>query len=98
MDAINWLTLLGNALWIIGAAAALAAFSYADWQRRLVQPRLSLRQALGRPAFQAGWSLALLLVCAGMALLSDAWWLALLWAVLALAFLYLGSTALLRKE
>ena len=98
MDAINWVSIVGNALWIIGAAAALAALSYADWQRRLAQPPRSLRQALRHRTFQAAWNLALLLVCVGMALLSDVWWMKLLWAALALAFLVLGSTPWLRTR
>jgi hypothetical protein len=98
MTNIDWFGVFSNALWIVGLAVALAAVSYADWQRRLSQPRLSLRQALGQPSFQAAWSLGLLLFCAGLALTGGAWWQTAAWAALALAFLYLGGSAWLRSR
>lgn len=95
-NLIDWFGVFYNALWILGLAIALAAVSYADWRRRLSQPRLSLRQALGQPSFQAAWSLGLLLFCAGLALSRGPWWQTAAWAALALAFLVLGGSALLR--
>lgn len=96
MNDIDWFGVFYNALWILGLAVGLAALSYADWRRRLQQPRLTLRQALAQPAFQAAWSLGLLLFCAGLALSRGPWWQTAAWAALALAFLYLGGSALLR--
>lgn len=98
MSPIDWFGVFYNALWIFGLAVALAAVSYADWRRRLSQPRLSLRQALAQPAFQAAWSLGLLLFCAGLALSGGPWWQTAAWAALALAFLILGGSALLRAR
>jgi hypothetical protein len=95
---IDWFGVFYNALWILGLAVALAAVSYADWRRRLSQPRLTLRQALSQPAFQAAWSLGLLLFCAGLALSRGPWWQTVAWAALALAFLYLGGSALLHAR
>ena len=96
MSNIDWFGVFSNGLWILGLAVGLAALSYADWRRRLSQPPLTLRQALGQPAFQAAWSLGLLLFCAGLALVSEPWWQAVAWAALAVAFLYLGGSAWLR--
>ena len=93
MSNIDWFGVMSNGLWIFGLAIALAAVSYADWRRRLNEPRLSLRQALGQPSFQAAWSLGLLLFCVGLALTSTVWWQTAAWAALALAFLYLGGSA-----
>ncbi len=98
MSNIDWFGVFSNALWVLGLATALAAVSYADWRRRLAQPRLTLRQALGQPTFQAAWSLGLLLVSAGLALASEPLWQTALWAVLALAFLFLGGSALRRAR
>ncbi len=107
MSNIDWFGVFSNGLWILGLAVALAAVSYADWRRRLNEPRLSLRQALGQPAFQAAWSLGLLLFCAGLGLLlfcaglaltSDVWWQTIAWAALALAFLYLCGSAWLQSR
>ncbi len=97
-SSIDWFGVFYNGLWIFGLAVALAAVSYADWRRRLSQPRLSLRQALGQPTFQAAWSLGLLLFCAGLALSGGPWWQTIAWTALALAFLFLGSSALLRAR
>lgn len=96
MSNIDWFGVFSNGLWILGLAVALAAFSYADWRRRLNDPRLTLRQALGQPTFQAAWSLGLLLFCAGLAMTSDAQWQTVAWTVLALVFLYLGGSAMLQ--
>lgn len=98
MSSIDWFGVFRNALWILGLAIALASVSYADWRRRLYQPPMGLRSALGQPSFQAAWSLGLLLFCAGLALSDGPWWQTLAWAALALAFLYLGGSALLRAR
>ncbi len=98
MSGIDWFGVLSNALWILGLAVALATVSYVDWRRRLSQPQPSLRRALGQPAFQAAWSLGMLLFCAGLALSGGPWWQTAAWAALAVAFLYLGGTAWLRSR
>ncbi|MFZ2489162.1 MAG: hypothetical protein WAZ19_13700 [Anaerolineae bacterium] len=90
---IDWLGVFNNALWIVGLAVALAAVSYADWQRHVSPVKRSLREALALPSFQIVWSLGLLLFCVGLALTSHVWWQMVLWALLALAFLYLGVDA-----
>jgi hypothetical protein len=95
---IDWFGVFSNGLWILGLAIALAAVSYADWRRKLSQPRLTLRQALSHPSFQMAWSLGLLLFCAGLALTSALGWQTAAWGVLALAFLLLGGSAWLQAH
>lgn len=98
MSNIDWFGVFYNALWIFGLAIALATISYADWRRHLCQPPLRLRQALAQPAFQAAWCLGLLFFCAGLALSGGPWWQSAAWAALAIAFLYLSGSALLRAR
>lgn len=90
---IDWYGVLRNALWIVGLATALAAFSYTDWQRSLQTPKPSLRQALGSAGFQAAFSLGMVLFCAGLALGSDRVWEIVAWAVLGLLFAWQGISA-----
>lgn len=96
MNAIDWFSLFPTGLWVLGLASALAAVSYADWRRRLNQPRRTLRQALAAPSFQGAWSLGMALFCAGLALGGGPWWQTAVWAALTLAFVALGGSALLR--
>lgn len=90
---IDWYGLFHNALWVLGLAIALASLSYTDWRRRTAEPRQSLRHALGRPGFQAVFSLGMVLFCAGLALGGDAWWQMAGWAILAAAFAWLAFTS-----
>jgi hypothetical protein len=91
---IDWFGVFRNALWICGLALALAAFSYADWRRRVQAPRQSLGRALEGPWFRAAFSLGLTLVCAGLALGGGPWWAVALWAGLGLLCLGQGLAAL----
>lgn len=91
---IDWLGVFRNALWILGLALALAAFSYADWWRRVQVPKQSLGKALEGPWFRAVLGLGLALFCAGLALGGGPWWVVVLWTGLGLLFLGQGVTAL----
>ncbi len=62
---IDWWNVFSNALWISGAALALATLSYASWQASVEHQRL--RAALKRPSFQIALNSAGVLFCAGMA-------------------------------
>ncbi|MBI5567050.1 MAG: hypothetical protein HY870_19290 [Chloroflexi bacterium] len=62
---IDWWAVFSNAIWISGAALALAAMSYASWQASIDGQRL--RQALGRPAIQAVLNIAGALFSLGLA-------------------------------
>ena len=88
---IDWLNVFYNALWIIGLAVILAAFSHSDWQA--AQRGLSLRQALDAPAFQQLWALGLLLVSLSLMLLATRWWERGVWLVFALLFAWQGGSA-----
>jgi hypothetical protein len=91
---IDWFGVFRNALWILGLALALAAFSYADWWRRVQVPRQSLGKALEGRWFRAAFSLGLALFCAGLALGGGPWWVVALWAGLGLLFLLQGVAVL----
>ena len=93
---IDWFGVFHNALWIFGLAIVLAALSYADWRRRLVVQRVSFRQALAEPGFQAAVSLGFTLFCAGLALGSAVWWQIAAWVALGLFFAWNGLTCLRR--
>lgn len=95
---IDWYGVFRNALWIMGLAVVLAAFSYTDWQRNSQQPKRGLRQALAAPAFRAAFSLGMVLFCAGLALSSRRWWEIAAWAVLALLFAWQAVGAWLARR
>ena len=60
---IDWWGVFSNAIWISGAALALAALSYASWEASVQHQRL--RQALGRSSIQA--ALNMLALCSAWA-------------------------------
>ncbi len=93
---IDWVMVGSNALWIVGLAIALAAFSFASWQSWATGA--SFRQTLGRPTFQGVLSLAGLLFCLGLAATSPVLWQAALWLILAALFLYQAFTTLRRRQ
>ncbi len=90
---IDWFGVASNGLWVLGLAIALAGLSYTDWRRRVDEPRVGLRQALGQPRFQALFGLGMTLFCAGLALSVGAWWQIAGWALLALAFAWLAFSS-----
>ena len=61
----DWWGVFSNAIWIGGAALALATVSYANWQASVDKQRL--RQTLGRPTMQAALNVAGALFSAGLA-------------------------------
>jgi len=76
---IDGLNIFFNALWILGLAIILAAFSYSTW--RVSQHDLELRCVLNGFAFQILLSLGLMLVSLALALLTEMWWERLIWLV-----------------
>jgi hypothetical protein len=82
---IDWYALFANSLWVVGCALALAAFSYAGWQASLFHQSLLTR--LGSPGILRALSAAGVLLCLGLAALSDYGFWIFLWAILALLFL-----------
>lgn len=80
---IDWANLLGNSLWIVGLALALATLSIASWK--------GSRRAGGirSHTVQAMLSLSGALFCVGLAATGSEVWEQALWGVLALVFLLL---------
>jgi hypothetical protein len=78
---INWLLVLSSAVWIGGAALALATVSYASWFASLRGERL--RAVLQQPAYQLWLRAAACLFCAGLALTAATGLETILWLLLA---------------
>lgn len=78
---IDWPLVLFSAVWIGGAALALAALSFADWQASVRNERLRdvLRQALYQRLLLA----AAFLICTGLGLTAASWLETVLWLILA---------------
>ena len=81
---IDWRWVIANALWICGAALALAAVSYASWTASIRhQPT---RMVLRHPAPKSVLYAAAVLFCLGLASTATALLVVIIW--LALAFLF----------
>ncbi len=81
---IDFEGLVFNALWIVGLSLNLAAFSLAEFRRTHGSRRL--RDVWSEPGYQMASNAGLLLVCVGLIHSARAWWEAVLWGGLALAF------------
>jgi len=81
---IDWFGLLGNAVWVLGCALALAVLSYSNYEAHLRRERM--RAVLGRPSYQAALNLAGALFAAGMAATSQPIWQMVAWLILAVLF------------
>jgi hypothetical protein len=78
---IDWPLVLSNAVWIGGAALALATVSYASWSASLRGERL--RVVLQRPAYQLSLLAAACLFCIGLGLTAATGLETILWLILA---------------
>ena len=78
---IDWPLILFSAVWIGGAALALATLSYASWSASLRGERL--RAVLQRSEYQRLLFVAACLICAGLGLTAASWPETVLWIVLA---------------
>jgi hypothetical protein len=83
---IDWWGVFSNAIWISGAALALATMSYASWQASVQHQRL--RQALGRSSIQAALNAAGALFSLGMATTGRSLLEVIVWLILAGLFIY----------
>ncbi len=78
---IDWPQVLANAVWISGAALALATFSYASWLASLRDERL--RDTLGQATLQLLLRGAAVLICLGLGLTANSLLETVLWLALA---------------
>jgi hypothetical protein len=83
---IDWWGVFSNAIWIGGAALALAAVSWASWQASVDHQRL--RQALGQSSIQAALNIAGALFSLGMAATARSPLEIIIWLILAALFVY----------
>jgi hypothetical protein len=92
---IDWPLVLFGAIWISGAALALATLSYASWSASLHGERL--RAVLQRSLYQRALLVAACLICVGLGLTATSPLETVLWIVLAVssatAFISLWRTA-----
>ena len=78
---IDWPLVLFSAVWIGGAALALATFSYASWSASMHGERL--RAVLQRSEYQRVLLAAACLICVGLGLTAASWLETILWFILA---------------
>lgn len=76
---IDWPSVVFNALWIVGCAIILAAFSYTNWLAHLRGVRT--RHLVGASSFQLPLFTGLGLISLGLFFLSRGWLEYVLWAV-----------------
>jgi hypothetical protein len=81
---IDWLSVLFNALWVMGGALILAAFSHTHWLAGV--RRVSLRRLLNTPHFQLPFTVGLTLISLGLLFLASTWLERGLWAIFTLLF------------
>jgi hypothetical protein len=91
LDLIDWRLVLFSALWIVGLALLLAAFSFADYAAHERHTRT--RAVLAEPGYQLAVNAGLVLFCLGLSGRVRAGWETALWIVLASAFTYQGALA-----
>lgn len=84
---IDWPLVLSSAVWIGGAALALAALSYASWSASVRGARL--RTVLQQSEYQRLLLAAATLICIGLGLTSGSWLETMMWFILAV----LGAAA-----
>ena len=85
---INWLSVILNAIWILGAALALAVLSIAYYQSW--QGGGKLGAVLNTSQYAIPLNIAGGLFALGMGLTSERWWEIVLWMILVGLFCYQG--------
>ena len=78
---IDWPLVLFSAIWIGGAALALATLSYASWSASMRGERL--RMLLRQAAYQRRLLAAACMICIGLGLTAASWLELALWLILA---------------
>lgn len=85
---INWLSVLANSFWILGAAILLASFSYQYGAAGENGRRTSLKERLNEPAFLRFFWLGLVFIAIGLAGTSQRGWETVIWVAMAVISLY----------
>jgi hypothetical protein len=85
---INWLSVLANSFWILGAAILLAAFSYQYGTPEENGRQTTLKERLNEPAFLRFFWLSFVFIAIGLAGTSQRSWEMILWGVMAVLSLY----------
>lgn len=84
---IDWVALGFNALWMLGLAILLAAFSYHRWLAH--EYGRALRDVLSQRSWKLTFTSAMLLVCGGVAGgIVERWWERMIWTALGAAYGY----------
>jgi hypothetical protein len=81
---IDWNGLLGNSLWILGCAAALATISHASWEASSRDERFL--SVLRLPGYQIALALAAISFCVGMCAIARSSIETVVWLLLAAGF------------
>lgn len=81
---IDWSGLLGNSLWILGCAAALATISHASWEASSRDERFLSVMRL--PGYQIALALAAISFCVGMCGVASSSVETVVWLFLAVGF------------
>ena len=77
---VEWIGLAFNGLWVLGAAVILAAFSFSYYKAQGWGKQL--RVQLTASGFQLPFTIGLVLISLGAALIGPRWWERGLWGVL----------------
>ncbi len=93
---IDWSSLAGNALWILGCATALATISHASWQASARREKLS--SVLSLPTYQLALVLAAILFCLGMSWVASSSGEIVLWLLIAAGFAVYGGYLLVQTR
>jgi hypothetical protein len=83
-DLIDWRLVVWGATWVTGAAVALAAVGFADYEAARLKART--RDLLRQPGYQAALRLGAALFAVGQAGLAANAWLAAAWLAVGAAF------------
>ena len=85
---ILWQDYAGHLCWLIGCALALSSLSYASWQAS--SHKLRFRVVIATISYRISLTIAAILFCVGMAMISGVWWRTGMWLILGLVFIFQG--------
>lgn len=91
LDLIDWRMVGFASLWIVGLAIELSVLGFVDYQAKERGERR--RDLLRQPGYQIWVNFGLVLFCLGVLGSSRAWWEAVIWVLLAVAFGYYAIAA-----